>query len=184
MVRQGRILMVEPSIYDQLAKESFSDLTITQLNAGTSVTAVDQATISYWKGPLTLSRVLEASRTYAGGVLPIPEASGIETVVVDASGNGALQPPGSEVWQIQGIEGTGQGGTATASLFWITGSGAVKIDSSQPMTATGSTFDYSATPPITGAQPMVITNSLYLSFAEIGGSFAVNFNIAYHKLSL
>jgi len=66
MVQQGRILMAEPSIYDQLAKESFSDLTITQLNAGTSVTAVDQATISYWKGPLTLSRVLEASRKHRG----------------------------------------------------------------------------------------------------------------------
>jgi hypothetical protein len=176
--------MVEPSIYDQLAKESFSDLTITQLNAGTSVTAVDQATINYWKGPLTLSRVLEASRTYAGGVLPIPEASGIETVTVDASGSGIVQPPGSEIWQIQGIQGTGQGGTATASIFWFNGSVAVKIDASQPMTASGSTFDYSATPPITGAQPLTLTNSLYLSFAEVGGTYAVEFSIAYHKVSL
>jgi len=176
--------MASPDIYDQLAKEPLSDLTITQLNAGSSVTAIDSATIDYWRGPITLARILESSRTYAGGVLPIPEASGIESVTVDAAGSGFVQPPGSEIWQIQGIQGTGQGGTATASIFWFNGSAFAKIDSSQPMTASGSTFDYSATPPITGAQPMIITNSLYLSFAEVGGTYAVEFSIAYHKLSL
>ena len=59
--------MADPSIYDQLAKEALSELTVTQLNAGSSVTAIDQATVNYWKGPITLARILESSRTYAHG---------------------------------------------------------------------------------------------------------------------
>ena len=176
--------MADPSIYDQLAKESLSDLTVTQLNAGSSVTAIDQATINYWKGPITLARILESSRTYSSGNLPIPEASKIETVIVAAGDSGLLQPTGSEIWMIQGIRGVGQSGTATASLFWFDGSSSVTIDSGQSFSTGGNDFEYSSTPPITGSQPLLLTNSLYLSFAETGGVNDVHFSIAYHKVSL
>ena len=175
--------MATPSIYDQLAKEPLSDLTVTQLNSGSSVTAIDEATIEYWRGPITLARIAQSSRTYAWGMV-IPEAGNIQTVIVPAGDVGILRPEGSEIWQIQGIEGTGQGGSATGSLFWFNGSASVTIDSGQTFTTGGNNFDYSSTPPITGAQPMTITNSLYLSFAETGGAQDVHFNIAYHKVSL
>ena len=175
--------MADPSIYDQLAKESLSDLTVTQLNAGSSVTAVDQANIDFWRGPITLARILQSSRTYAWGI-PIPEAGGIETVTVSAGDSGLLRPTGTEVWMIQGISGTGGGGTGVGSVFWFDGTTSVVIDSGQNFTTAGSTFDYSATPPITGAQPLTITNSLYLSFAETGGAYDITFTVAYHKVSL
>ena len=175
--------MADPSIYDQLAKESLSELTVTQLNSGSSVTAVDRATINYWKGPITLARILQSSRTYAHG-LPIPEAGGIETVSVSAGETGLLKPTGTEVWRIQGIVGTGVGGTATASLFWFDGTSAVTIDSGQSFTTSGNNFAYPSSPPITGSQPLLLTNSLYLSFAETGAVNDVVFTVAYHKVSL
>ena len=176
--------MADPSIYDQLAKESLSDLTVTQLNAGSSVTAVDQANIDFWRGPITLARILESSRTYAGGTLPIPEAGGIETVSVGAGETGVLRPTGTEVWMIQGILGTGVAGTGVGSIFWFDGTNSVAIDVGQNFTTAGNNFDYSATPPITGAQPLTITNSLYLAFAETGGAYDITFTVAYHKVSL
>ena len=185
--------MADPSIYDQLAKESLSDLTVTQLNAGSSVTAVDQATIDYWRGPITLARILESSRTYAGGTLPIPEAGGIETVSVGKGESGLLRPTGTEVWMIQGIFGTGVAGTAVGSLFWFDGTNSVAIDSGQNFTTAGNNFqgitqmsggNQSSTPPLPGAQPLTITNSLYLSFAETGGTYDITFTVAYHKVSL
>jgi len=175
--------MASPDIYDQLAKEPLSDLTVTQLNSGSKVTSIDSATIEYWRGPITLARILQSSRTYAWGMV-IPESGGIETVAVPAGDVGLLRPEGSEIWQIQGIQGVGQGGTATGSIFWFNGSATVLIDSGQSFTTSGNNFDYSSTPPITGAQPLTITNSLYLSFQETGGANDVHFSIAYHKVSL
>ena len=175
--------MVNPSIYDQLAKEPLSDLTVTQLNSGSSVTAIDQATIEYWRGPITLARIAQSSRTYAHG-LPIPEASVIEVIPILAGESAVIQPSGSEVWTIQGIEGTGVGGAATCSLSWYDGSSEVVIDAGQSFSSGGNDFEYSTTPPITAAQPLTLTNSLYLKIAETGTSVAVIFNVAIHKVSL
>lgn len=175
--------MASPDIYDQLAKEPLSDLTVTQLNSGSKVTSIDSATIEYWRGPITLARILQSSRTYAWGMV-IPESGGIETVAVAAGDVGLLRPEGSEIWQIQAIQGVGQGGTATGSLLWSNGSATVLIDSGQSFTTGGNNFDYSSTPPITGAQPLTITNSLFLLFQETGTTNDVHFSIAYHKVSL
>jgi len=175
--------MARPDIYDQLAKEPLSDLTVTQLNSGSKVTAIDQATIDYWRGPITLARIVQSSRTYSHGIV-IPEASGIEVIPIAAGETGFIKPSGSEVWTIQGIEGTGQGGAATCSLFYFDGISQVVIDSGQSFSTGGNDFEFSATPPITAAQPLTVTNSLYLAIAETGGAQAVIFNVAIHKVSL
>jgi hypothetical protein len=175
--------MARPDIYDQLAKEPLSDLTVTQLNSGSKVTAIDQATIDYWRGPITLARIVQSSRTYSHGIV-IPEASGIEVIPIAAGEAGFIQPPGSQVWTIQGIEGTGQGGAATCSLSWFDGSSQVVIDSGQSFSTGGNDFEYSTTPPVTAAQPLTVTNSLYLAITETGGAQAVIFNVAIHKVSL
>jgi hypothetical protein len=171
--------MAEASIYDQLAKESFSDLTITQLNAGTSVTAVDQATINYWKGPLTLSRVLEASRTYAGGTLPIPETGDIVQVAIAGGADGTLQPSGTELWEIKAIYAVATGGSATCRLSYYDGSSPVPWNSGISVAINGTIIDLNNTGP-----PLILSNSLYLQFEETGGANAVTFFIAYFKVSL
>ena len=171
--------MADASIYDQLAKESFSDLTITQLNAGTSVTAVDQATINYWKGPLTLSRVLEASRTYAGGTLPIPESGAIYVIPVAAGDTLTIQPSGSEIWRIQAIWCVSTGGDADMLLALTDGSAQVPFD--QATITTAGTFLQWATTP---GSPPEISNSLYLSVTETGSSNPFTMHIAYFKMGL
>jgi hypothetical protein len=189
MVRQGRILMADASIYDQLAKESFSDLTITQLNTGTSVTAVDQASVNYWKGPLTLSRVLQASRTYAGGTLPIPESGSIVAAVIAAGDNVIIQPSGTEIWRMSGMSMISSGSAATVALAFFDGTTFQYIK-------TGiSTSTSAAAPTIIGAYgatsdvevlslPLLISNSKYLVVFETGGSVDVALTYSYDKMSL
>ena len=171
--------MADASIYDQLAKESFSDLTITQLNAGTSVTAVDQATINYWKGPLTLSRVLEASRTYAGGTLPIPETGAIVAIPVSAGDDVGLQPAGSELWAIKAIFAIASGGNATGQISLTDGSVIVPFNTGITITTSGTIIDLNDV-----GSPPIISNSLYLNFAETGSTNPINFFVAYFKMGL
>jgi len=171
--------MADPSIYDQLAKESLSDLTVTQLNAGSSVTAVDQATVSYWSGPITLARILESSRTYAHG-LPIPETGAIEQVAVIAGADSDLQPTGTELWAIKSIFAIANGGTATCNIGFSDGSTSVPIRVGVSVSNTGIPIDLNETI----AWPLEISNSLYLNFAETGGVYDVTFFVAYFKVSL
>ena len=172
--------MADPSIYDQLAKESLSDLTVTQLNAGSSVTTVDQATINYWKGPITLARILESSRTYAGGTLEIPETGSITTVTVTAGGDNTLQPTGTELWRIKAIYAIATGGAATVMLSYTDGTSAVPIKVGASVATSGTLFDLNELTSV----PFTLSNSMYLSFTETGGVNPVTFSIVYFKVSL
>ena len=172
--------MADPSIYDQLAKESLSDLTVTQLNAGSSVTAVDQATINYWKGPITLARILESSRTYAGGTLPIPETGAIETVTITGGGDNTIRPTGTELWNIKAIFGIATGGAATVMMSYTDGVNAVPIKVGAAVATSGTAFDLNEISSV----PFTLSNSLYLQITETGGANAVQFFVAYYKVSL
>jgi hypothetical protein len=154
--------MANPSIYDQLAKEPLSDLTVTQLNSGSSVTAIDQATINYWKGPITLARIVQSSRTYAHG-LPIPNESGVEILVLADGATGFFQPPGSEVWLVQALRSD-----ETISISYTDGVSFV-------LTNTGTA--------LSPEHPKYLTNSLYYAIANGSGSEAT-VNLAVHKVSL
>ena len=177
-----------PSIYDQLAKESLSDLTVTQLNSGSSVTSVDQATINYWKGPITLARILESSRTYAHG-LPIPESGTITLGTVTAGDNITIQPSGTEIWRMSAMTLSSVSSASTVSIAFFDGTTFQYIK-------TGITTATSATAPtIIGAYgavsdvevlslPLLITNSRYLVVFETGGANDCQIIYSYDKLSL
>jgi hypothetical protein len=157
--------MVEPSIYDQLAKEPLSDLTITQLNSGSSVTAIDAATLNYWRGPITLHRIAGSSRTYPHG-LPIPEASGIESATVADAGSATMKPTGSEIWEIQAIDST-----ADVMYSLYDGASVVQLVAS-PSAA-----------PFIPTSPLFLTPTLYLIISNSSGGEAT-VGLAYHKVSL
>jgi hypothetical protein len=171
--------MTSPDIYDQLAKEPLSDLTITQLNAGSSVTSIDSATIDYWRGPITLARILESSRTYAGGTLPIPETGAVTQVAVAGGGDGDLQPSGTELWTIKAIFAIASGGSATGRLSYYDGSSVVPFNTGISIATSGTIIDLNETTP-----PLILSNKLYLNFAETGGANSVTFFIAYYKMGL
>jgi len=171
-------------IYDLLASQDVSVTTLTQLDAAIKNTTIDRTNTKFWNGPITVYRTIESSRTYPHGIV-IPEASTIGTVSMAPGESATLQPPESEVWHIKGITGTGVGGTATCSISWTDGTATVNIDRSQSFTTDGrNQFIYADTPPITGSQPLTLTNSLYLEFEETGSSYGVIFAVAYHKVSL
>ena len=171
--------MAEPSIYNQLAKESLSELTVTQLNSGSSVTAVDRATVNYWKGPITLSRIVQSSRTYPWG-LEIPETGAITTVDVPAGDSDTLQPTGTEIWRIKAIYAIATGGTATITMGYTDGALVVPIKVGASVTTSGTIFDLNELTSV----PFSITNALYLTFMETGTTNPVQFFVVYYKVSL
>lgn len=153
---------MEPSIYDQLAKQSVSELTITDLNAGTQVTAIDEATLNYWRGVISLHRVLSSSRTYADG-LPIPEASAISSNVIEDSAAATVKPSGTEIWRIQTINSTAD---LTVTLYDGT-TNAVLMSGSSPQVFAN----------------LFLTPTLYLVITNGSGGQATC-NVSYHKVSL
>jgi len=165
------------TVYDLLAKKDISEVTATLLDASVSSTRVDKETIEFWKGPLTIHRVLEM-RTYPWG-LPIPEAGDIGSVDVDASGTGIIQPPGTELWQITGMEGTGQIGSAVIDLMWFNGSSSVLMVSSKTLTTGGTMIDINEKV----SAPFILSNSLYLAVTATSANNAT-IKYAYHKVSL
>jgi hypothetical protein len=171
--------MAQPaSIYEQLTGVKISDATVSQLDF-TKNTFIDANSIGWWKGPITISKVMEASRTYAGGTLPIPETGDIVQVAIAGGADGTLQPSGTELWEIKAIYAVATGGSATCRLSYFDGSSPVPFNSGISVAQSGTIIDLNNTGP-----PLILSNSLYLQFEETGGANAVTFFIAYFKVSL
>lgn len=165
MDEQGRMLMDNRTIYNLLAKQSISEVTVANLNSATSVSAVDEASIDFWVGPLTVSRIVQATRQYGGG-LPIPELSAIETLTISDGAGATFQPTGTEIYSVVSIA-TNQDvallladGSATSSIKTLSG---------------GATYQPTST--------FYLTNSLYLFVNNASGSEAT-VTIAYHKMGM
>ena len=173
----------EPDIFGYLATSKISEITTALLDDSTKETYANRSNVKFWKGPISIWATVRASRTYPDGGF-IPETGGVVVVNVNPGDTNTLQPEGTEVWEIQGIEGFGVGGSATASISWTDGSSVVNIDSGQAFSTGGNQFTFADTQPITANQPLRISNSLYFQFEETGGAQGVVFQIAYHKVSL
>jgi hypothetical protein len=155
-----------PSIYDFLAQTQLEDVTVTQLASSTGRTYTNQDAVEFWRGVLTVSKAMEASRTYFSG-LPIPEASDVEVVTVSDSATGTLTPDTTEIYYIQNIS-TDQ--DVVLSLMDSDG------HASLIKTITSSS-------PFIPAAPFYLTKTMFLSFANGSGS-AASIKVGYHKMSL
>lgn len=156
------MIQMATDIYQLLTGIKIEDATITELDAATGRTYVDRESIEFWQGVMTLSHVMKAQRTYPHG-LPIPEASAISTVAVDDAGSGTIQPSGTEVWQVQGIN------SDNCVPFLTDGSSIFPVT----MGGDGAT--------VTG--PLYLTSKVYIGFSNASGS-AQTPGVAYHKVSL
>jgi len=166
------------TIYEQLTGVKVDDATIEQLDF-TKNTFIDSKSIEYWKGVITISKIIDASRTYPHG-LEIPETGAVAITPVDPGGFGFVYPSGTELFRIKGINATATGGAATVTVSYWDGSTAVDIRTGLTIATTGTIIDLNeiAAPPIT------ISNKLWLRFTETGGGNAVTFDTAYFKVSL
>lgn len=93
----------DPSVYDYLAKQNISELTVENLNEMTKVSAIDPSNIEFWSGVITVSRAMEHSRTFGYG-LPIPEMGVVQVETIADGSNATITPPGSELWLILNID--------------------------------------------------------------------------------
>ncbi len=151
-----------PSIYDLLAQQEISELTVENLNKATQSTAIASKNIDFWSGIITVARALEESRTYAHG-LPIPESSTLVTATVGDGASGTLKPTGTEVWQVQTVS------LDNCIAFLTDGSGMM------PLLLGGDNATISG--------PLYLTNKVYIGFQNASGSEQTP-GIAYHKVSL
>jgi len=166
------------SIYEQLTGVKVDDVTIEQLDF-TRNTFVDKESIEYWRGVITISKILEASRTYSWG-LPVPEQGAVGSSTIPPGDSNTIQPSGTELWVIAGMMGTGLGGSAVIDIAWYDGSGSVIMVSSQTVTTSGTMIDINEKV----SAPFILSNSLYLQITETGGTNMAAIQYAYHKVSL
>lgn len=153
--------MSKPTIYDLLSKKAIGEITQTQINQATSVSDVDRATVNFWKGPITLQRVLEL-RQYPNA-LPIPELSAISSNSVADSASATFKPSGTEIYRIQTIKSDAN---MMVSLY----------------DGTTNMLIHSGTDPQSFAN-LFLTPTLYIVIQNGSGDTAVC-NIAYHKVGL
>ena len=168
--------MVEATLYDYLVTNTISDTTVEQLDSSSKSTFVNDSNVNFWRGPITVSKVIEASRTYPHGI-GIPESGTITSSVMGAGENAAFQPPGTEVWQVIGLSVVGAAGTPTILVNLTDGAGGyVAMHSGDTSTSPSSFFPFEA--------PFTISNSLYLDLINTDGANAATASIAYSKVSL
>jgi len=171
----------EPNVYDYLATSKVSEVTVTQLEQALENSFINKSNIEFWKGPITVHRLLEVGRTYPLGAA-IPEQSGITQIDLDPAGATVFQPPGSELWEVVGIFGTGVGASATIKISWYDGTTQCPMFASSVVTTAGTII----LGPDDANKIHPLTNTLYLSIEEIGSppSAGAEILIAFHRVSL
>jgi hypothetical protein len=175
--------MPERTIYEQLTGVTVDDATVEQLDF-TKNTFVDEKSIEYWRGVISISKILEASRTYPHG-LPVPDSGTIVSVTCAAGDNITIQPPGSEIWMMMGMDMTGVGGSAEAMIAYFDGSAPQKVGHSLVIPTTGAIIGaYGAVSDVQILNPIILTNSLWWVVTETGSTNNMDIVYSYQKVSL
>ena len=151
------------SIYDQLASTKVSAVTTENLDASAKSTFIQKENVEFWAGPITIARLLEHTRTYCGG-LPIPEQGGVEVVTIEDSASGVIQPSGTEVWLVQGID------VDSCAISLTDGVNSVNFASDSGYISRT-------------RNPIYLTNSLFFLFTNASGGQQTP-SLAYHKVGL
>lgn len=155
--------MPDPEIYDYLADKQISGVTVAQLDSSAKNTYANRSNLTFWKGPITLWRILESSRTYPHG-LPVPELGAISSNAIASMNTQDIRPTGTEVWRVQSISTDAD---ITISLNDGTSTSVLQTGSSTSLVPAN----------------LFISNSLYLTLANGTGGPAQT-EVAYHKVGL
>lgn len=155
----------KPTIFDLLAKEALSELTISQLNSAASVSNVDMETLEFWAGIEKCAQIVKESRTYGHG-LPIPELSSIKSMAIDDGASDTLKPSAPGIYEVVGIQ------ASTAVSIGVTDGSAITY-----VHNLGSAGMYEPT------HALYLTDTLYLIVANNSGG-ASNVTVAYHQVGL
>ena len=154
--------MASPTIYDLLAQQDLSELTVANLDSAAKSTAISSTNIEFWAGLITISRAMAESRTYSHG-LPIPELGALSTITLADGASGTIKPSGTEVWVLQNVS------LDNCSAFLTDGTAL------QLLTLGGDTATVSGT--------VYLTNKVYIGFVNASGSEQTP-GIAYQKVGM
>lgn len=94
--------MQQQDIFDLLTGVNIDGLTVANLDTATGRTFIDRDSVDFWQPIILLSTVMDKARTYSHG-LPIPESGNIATQTVADGADYTVQPTGTEVWFVQGL---------------------------------------------------------------------------------
>jgi hypothetical protein len=164
------------SIYDQLATIKLSDVTSKQLNDASKSTFVQGQNLEFWKGPITLARIIESSRTYAFG-LPIPEQGSVLVTAIADGASAANQPAGTELFEVLAISAAADSGTTSVTVSLTDGAAQAVLATQGSIGTTAEAINLSPTP----NGRLIISNSLYLAFNVTGD--ATTISVAYQVVS-
>ena len=153
----------DPSVYDYLAKQNISELTVENLNTMVKVSSIDPSNLEFWSGVITVSRAMEHSRTFSHG-LPIPGTGSTATVTIADGANAPIKPSGTEIYRLINVDFD----SCTAALTDGDGNYSI-ID-----TATDGWFNMS---------PIYLSANLFLTFFNGTGSEQTP-TIAFFKVAL
>jgi len=157
-----------------------TDLTAAQMGSVLGTTTLTPDTIDALEQAAIVSQGLTAQRTYANGNVPIPEQSAIFVAnTQDPLATITIQPEGTEVWEIKAIRGFGVGGSCTTTLSYEDGSNTLNLRVGDTILAAGSLYDLNNV----NDGPIVLTNTLYITVQETGGSNLLIIMAAYNKVS-
>jgi len=164
--------------YSRLRGITLEDLTAEQLNSVLGPSTISPKINGQFEQAQMLADAVTAQRTYCWG-LPVPEQGAIGAQTVEALATAVIQPPGSELWQITGMMGTGLIGSAVIDIMWFDGSAGVLMISQKTVTTSGTMIDLNEKV----SAPFILSNSLYLAVTATAANAAL-INFAYHKVSL
>jgi len=153
-------------------------LTSAEMSSVLGTTTLTPATSDALVQAAIVSQGISAQRTYPWG-MPIPEQSSIFTESVEALGTVTVQPSGTEVWEIKAIRGFGVVGSCTTTLSYADGSNVLNLRVGDTIAANGQLFDMNNI----NDGPVVLTNSLYITIEETGGTNGLVIMVAYNKVS-
>lgn len=149
------------TIFDLLTGVKIGDVKTESFDGANSRTYVDTASIEFWNPIILLSRVLDATRTYAHG-LSIPEQGAIWTQALAPSADVDVRPSGTEIWMVENIDLD----NCTAEFNDGTSKSAIQFLS-----------------PTGAGRGWLVTNTLYLTFTNASGA-PLNPSVAYSKVGL
>jgi hypothetical protein len=169
------VVRADADLYDYLATSKVSEVTIAQLEQALENSFINKTNIEFWKGAITVHRLLEVSRTYPWG-LPIPEKSATTGAILQSGETLEIQPTGTEVWSIIAIDVEAESGTPVVTISAYDGTSTIEMHRGTSSTTASSFFPWES--------PLPVTPTGYLQVKNTDGSDSCQVGVLYHVVGL
>jgi len=159
------------------------NVTSEQLDAVLGPTSLTPATTNQLEQANLIAQAVAAQRTAPHG-MPIPESGAVVQTVLNTGEDFDIQPSGTEVWRITGMNMTGAGGTSEAAISYYDGTTEQPIAKGLAITAAGVIIGaYGAVSDIQIMNPILLTNGMYWKVLNTSLSYGMMVVYSYQLVS-